>query len=106
MTKEEKHLWYDFLSTHPVRFRRQEIIGHYIADFYCAKARLVIELDGSQHGFEEKEKYDAERTAFLESFGLTVLRFWNDEVNREFDAVCRTIDTALQEKLGYDPYPE
>ena len=106
MTKEEKHLWYDFLREHPLTFKRQQIIGHYIADFYCSKARLVIELDGTQHGFEKDEEYDAERTAFLEGFDLTVLRFWNHEVNCEFDAVCRTIDAVIQEKLGYDPYPE
>ena len=106
MTKEEKHLWYDFLSTYPVRFRRQQIIGHYIVDFYCASAKLVIELDGSQHGLEEGEARDIERTAFLEEYGLTVLRFWNDEIHQEFEAVCRTIDGILQKRLGYDPYSE
>ena len=106
MTKEEKHLWYDFLSMHPVRFRRQQIIGHYIVDFYCASAQLVIELDGAQHGFEEEESKDIERTAFLEDYGLTVLRFWNWQIHREFAAVCRTIDGVIKEKLGYDPYPE
>ena len=106
MTAEEKHLWYDFLKTHPLTFKRQQIIGSYIVDFYCAKAKLVIELDGSQHGFEKNEEYDAERTAFLEEYGLTVLRFWNDEIHREFEGVCRTIDGILQERLGYDPYSE
>ena len=106
MTKEENHLWYDFLKSHPLTFKRQQIIGHYIVDFYCAAARLVIELDGEQHGFEENEKYDAKRTIFLEGYDLMVLRFFNNEVNCEFEAVCRTIDAVLQSRLGYDPYPE
>ena len=65
MTKEESHLWYDFLSKHPLKFYRQRAIGRYIVDFYCSKAKLVIELDGSQHGEEEQEKKDNERTKFL-----------------------------------------
>ena len=77
MTKEEKHLWYDFLRTYPVRFLRQKVIGKYIVDFYCAKAKLVVELDGSGHFTEEGKQYDAERTAFLEEYGLTVLRISN-----------------------------
>jgi len=105
-TPEENHLWYDFLRSHPVQFRRQYVIDRYIVDFYCAKANLVIELDGFQHGFEKNEAYDSERTAFLESLGLNVLRFYNGEVNYEFEAVCRTIDGILRERLGYDPYPE
>ena len=64
MTKEEKHLWYDFLRTYPVRFSRQKVLGKYIADFYCAEAKLVIELDGSGHYTEEGKQYDEERTAF------------------------------------------
>ena len=104
-TSEENHLWYDFLRSHPVQFRRQYVIGHYIVDFYCAKANLVIELDGIQHTFEENEANDLERTAFLENLGLTVLRFYNGDVNYVFDTVCRTIDGILREKLGYDPYP-
>ena len=106
MTKEELKLWYQCLRECPVKFYKQKIIGNYIVDFYCSKARLVIELDGEQHGFEENEKYDAKRTAFLEEYDLMVLRFFNNEVNREFEAVCRTIDVVLQRRLGYDPYPE
>ena len=106
MTREERHLWYDFLKNHPLTFKRQQIIAHYIADFYCAEAKLVIELDGEQHGYEKNEKYDAERTAFLEGYGLMVLRFFNNEVNCEFEAVCSTIDMVLRERLGYDLYPE
>ena len=95
MTREEKHLWYDFLSQYPVRFRRQEIIGNYIADFYCDKARLVIEIDGSQHFEKENERYDLQRTKFFQSLHISVLRFSNDEINTSFEAVCRTIDMAV-----------
>ena len=84
MTKEERHLWYDFLRTYPVRFSRQKVLGKYIADFYSAEAKLVIELDGSQHYEYTNAEKDAERTAFLEGYGLTVLRIPNDEVNRNF----------------------
>ena len=74
MTKEERHLWYDFLRTYPVRFSRQKVLGKYIADFYCAEAKLVIELDGSQHFEEVNTEKDTERTIFLEGYGLTVIR--------------------------------
>ncbi|MBO7310809.1 MAG: endonuclease domain-containing protein, partial [Clostridia bacterium] len=74
MTKEEKHLWYDFLRTYPVRFLRQKVLGQYIVDFYCAKAKIVIELDGSGHYTEQGRMYDAERTSFLEGYGLKVIR--------------------------------
>ena len=69
MTKEERHLWYDFLRSSPVRFSRQKVLGKYIADFYCAKASLVIELDGSQHFDDPNIEKDAQRTAFLEGHG-------------------------------------
>ena len=92
MTKEEKHLWYDFLNTYPVRFSRQKILGRYIADFYCARLKLVIELDGSQHYEESGLEKDADRTAFLEQYGITVLRIPNNEVNQNFEGVCRYID--------------
>ncbi|MBQ6798035.1 MAG: endonuclease domain-containing protein, partial [Oscillospiraceae bacterium] len=81
MTKEERHLWYDFLRTHSARFSRQKVLGKYIADFYSAEAKLVIELDGSQHYEEINAEKDAERTAFLEGYGLTVIRIPNNEVN-------------------------
>ncbi len=97
MTKEERKLWYDFLSTYPVRFMRQRIIGRFIVDFYCAKAKLVIELDGSQHYEEAGLSYDAERTAFLEGMGLRVLRIPNNEVNSNFRGVCAYIDAAVRQ---------
>lgn len=99
MTAEERRLWYDFLRCYPVRFTRQKILGKYIADFYCAKAGLVIELDGSQHGEEAGILQDAERTAFLESYGLMVLRIPNSDIHRHFPEVCEYIDTAVKQSI-------
>ena len=99
-TKEERHLWYDFLRGYPVRFIRQKIIGQYIVDFYCAKANLVIELDGSQHYEPEEQKKDAERTAFLEGYGLRIIRIPNNEINKNFRGVCEHIDTAVRQSLS------
>ena len=92
MTKEENLLWYNFLRTYPLQFRRQYVIGNFIVDFYCHKAKLVVELDGSQHYKLPEQEKDAERTRYLESLGLRVLRFTNLEVLRQFDAVCQAID--------------
>ncbi len=100
MTKEERHLWYDFLRTYPVRFSRQKVLGKYIADFYSAQAKLVIELDGSQHYEEIGAQKDAERTAFLEGYGLTILRIPNNEISRNFPGVCEYIDTAVKQSLS------
>ena len=100
MTKEERHLWYDFLRTHPVRFLRQKVLGKYIADFYSAEAKLVIELDGSQHYEEINAEKDAERTAFLEGYGLTVIRIPNNEVMRNFRGVCEYIDATVRQSLS------
>jgi very-short-patch-repair endonuclease len=95
-TRQEKHLWYDFLSVYPVRFQRQKTIANYIADFYCSKAKLIIELDGSQHYTEEGIARDEKRTAALESLGLHVVRFSNLEINNNFDGVCKMIDRIVQ----------
>ena len=100
MTKEERHLWYDFLRTYPVRFSRQKVLGKYIADFYSAEAKLVIELDGSQHYEDENTKQDAVRTAFLEGYGLTVIRIPNNEVSRNFRGVCEYIDVVVRQSLS------
>ena len=91
MTKEEAHLWYQFLCRYPYRFRRQYVIGNYIVDFYCHQAKLVVELDGSQHYTPEEMKYDQKRTAYLESLGLKVIRFSNLDVIHNFRAVCEAI---------------
>ena len=100
MTKEERHLWYDFLRTYPVRFSRQKVLGKYIADFYSAEANLVIELDGSQHHEGSNAEKDIERTAFLEGYGLTVVRIPNNEVNRNFRGVCEYIDAVVRQSLS------
>lgn len=99
MTKEEKHLWYDFLRTYSVRFSRQKVLGRYIADFYCAEAKLVIELDGSGHYTEDGKRYDKERTAFLEEYGLTVVRILNSEIQKNFQGVCEYIDSLVKQSL-------
>ena len=96
MTKEERHLWYDFLRDYSVKFYRQKVIGKYIVDFYCAKANLVIELDGSQHFEEEGKRYDEERTAYLKEYGVSVLRIPNNEVNDNFRGVCEYIDEIVK----------
>ena len=99
MTKEEKHLWYDFLKTYPVRFLRQKVIDSYIVDFYCHSARLIIELDGSQHYEEKGLLKDKIRTEIIEQRNLTVVRIPNNEVTRNFEGVCMYIDNAVKESL-------
>ena len=100
MTKEERHLWYDYLRTYPVRFSRQKVLGKYIADFYSAEAKLVIELDGSQHYETDGIEKDSQRTAFLEGYGLKVIRIPNNEVSRNFRGVCEYIDAAVRQSLS------
>ena len=100
MTKEEKHLWYDFLRSYPVRFYRQKVLGKYIADFYCAKAKLVIELDGSGHYTAEGKTYDEYRTEFLEEYGITVIRIPNPEIHRNFEGVCKYIAIIVEQAIG------
>ena len=100
MTKEERHLWYDFLRLYPIRFSRQKVLEKYIADFYSAEAKLVIELDGSQHYENVNIEKDAQRTTFLENYGLTVIRIPNNEVNGNFRGVCEYIDAAVKQSLS------
>ena len=99
MTREEKHLWYDFLRTCPVRFSRQKVLGKYIADFYSAEAKLVIELDSSGHYTEQGARYDAERSTFLEEYGLTIIRIANVAIHKDFQAVCEYIDFLVKQSL-------
>ena len=103
MTKEEAHLWYQFLCRAKYRFRRQYVIGNYIVDFYCHQAKLVIELDGSQHCTPEEMEYDKKRTAFLESRGLKVVRFSNLDVMRRFRDVCETIYQFMEARTAQKP---
>ena len=99
MTKEECHLWYDFLCTYPIKFLKQKIIGRYIVDFYCAKANLVIELDGSQHFENIYIDKDNERTLYLQKFGITVMRIPNNEIWNNFSGVCEYIDEFVKQSL-------
>lgn len=99
MTKEERHLWYDFLRKYSLaRFTRQKVLGKYIVDFYCAETKLVIEIDGSGHYTDTGEIYDKERTDFLEEYGLTVIRITNAEIRENFDGVCEYIDGIIKQR--------
>ena len=95
MTKEERHLWYDFLKPLPVMVHRQKVIGNYIVDFYIADAKLIIELDGSQHYTDQGSAQDQARDAYLASLGLQVVRYANSDVNQRFGAVCEDILNKL-----------
>ncbi len=99
MTKEENQLWYQFLKTYPIQFRRQYQIGCYIVDFYCYKAKLVIEVDGSQHYEPSAIEYDRIRTDFLSRQGILVIRFSNLDLNRDFRAVCDHIDRTVRNRI-------
>ena len=99
MTKEERHLWYDFLKTYPVQFKHQYSVGTYIADFYCFQAKLIIELDGSQHVEPRALDYDRKRTDYLQKQGFLVMRFSNLDVMTQFRAVCEAIDTAVNYRM-------
>ena len=98
-TKEEALLWNCFLKKYPFQCRRQYVIGEYIVDFYCHKAKLVIELDGSGHYEPEMIQKDQARTEYLESLGLFVLRFTNLEIKQFFSAVCEKIDLTVQQRI-------
>ena len=100
MTKEERLLWYDFLRSYYVRFLRQKVFGNYIVDFYCAKAKLVIELDGSQHYEPSEIEHDRLRSLYLESLGLKVIRIPNNEISRNFRGVCEYIDMEVKKSLS------
>ncbi len=100
MTPQERHLWYDFLKKYPARFYRQRPIGSYIADFYCASAKLVIEIDGSQHYTEEGKRYDDNRTEAINRFGIDVMRFSNYDINTNFEGVCVEIDKEISKRLN------
>ena len=100
MTKEERRLWYGFLRNYSVKFTRQKVLGKYIADFYSAKAKLIIELDGSQHYEEKGKQKDTERSEYLEKYGLKVIRIPNNQVNQNFNGVCEYIDNIVKQSLS------
>ncbi|MBO5379698.1 MAG: endonuclease domain-containing protein [Clostridia bacterium] len=105
-TSEERHLWYDFLSKYKIRFQRQKAIDNFIADFYCHRARLIIEIDGSQHYTKIGKQKDEFRTEILEGYDLRIIRFTNNQINTNFRGVCEYIDGAvsafLREEGGTD----
>ncbi|MBR0447818.1 MAG: endonuclease domain-containing protein [Clostridia bacterium] len=99
MTKEERHLWYDYLRTYPIRFTRQKVMGRYILDFYCAQAKVAIELDGSQHFTDTEILKDTERTAYLLDYDIQVMRIPNNQVTTNFRGVCEAIDEVIKQSL-------
>lgn len=98
-TPQENHLWYDFLSGYKVRFQRQKAIGDFIVDFYCHKAKLVIEIDGAAHFTLEGKQKDKFRTEFLQKYDLKVVRFSNHQIDAHFQQVCEYIDWVVKEAL-------
>ena len=98
-TPQEKHLWYDFLSKYDIRFQRQKAIDNFIADFYCHKAKLVIEIDGSQHYTEKGKIQDSFRTEILEEYNLQVIRFTNFDIDSNFQGVCEYIDKVVKQNI-------
>ena len=105
MTPQERDLWYQYLRHHPFKFTRQKVLGKYIADFYCASAKLVIELDGSQHYDEKGMEADRERTQFLMQYGIRVLRIPNNAVSQNLRGVCDYIDAILQGTVRFPEDP-
>jgi very-short-patch-repair endonuclease len=103
MTPEEKHLWFDFLKKQPFTVNRQKVILKYIADFYIAKYRIIIEVDGSQHYEESNAKYDKARDDFFKSQGILVLRYTNTEINTKFEGVCLDILKVIKERDTSSP---
>ena len=99
MTPQEKHLWYDYLADYKPNFQRQKSIDNFIVDFYCQKAKLIIEIDGTGHFTEEGRRKDSLRTEILEKYGLTVIRFTNRQIDRKFKAVCEEIDKTVKSKI-------
>lgn len=100
MTPWERKLWYLFLKDYPIRFQRQKPIGAYIVDFYCAKAKLALELDGSGHYSEEQVKHDSDRTERLENMGVHVIRIPNNEITDNFRGACEMIDLAVKQRMA------
>ena len=104
MTKEERHLWYDFLRDYPVKFLRQKPFGNYILDFYCAKAKLAIELDGSQHFTEQSViDKDKQRDIYLKEHNITVIRIQNIDITNNFKGVCDYIDSSVKNLCTHNP---
>ena len=103
MTKEERHLWYDFFKKYPFTTHRQKVFGHYIVDFYIASAKIVIELDGSQHYAEENKEKDQNRDLFLQRLGILVLRYSNADISQRFEGICEDILRHVRERTTPSP---
>ena len=99
MTSQEKRLWYDFLQHYPEKIYKQRIIDNYIVDFYCHKARIIIEIDGSHHFTLEGKCYDEARTKIINEYGISVLRFSNWDIDDKFETVCEIIDSTIKQRL-------
>ena len=99
MTRQEKHLWYDFLQHYPIKIYKQRVIDNFIVDFYCHQACLVIEIDGSQHYTLQGKEYDEERTQILGKYHVYVLRFSNKDIDERFERVCYMIDETIRERI-------
>ena len=99
MTPQERKLWYEYLNRYPLRFRRQVTVGIYILDFYCAKAKLAVEIDGAQHYEEKGKQHDRCRTNYLNSLGIDVLRFSNSDVGEKFEGICKIIDNRVTDRM-------
>ena len=99
MTPWERKLWYLFLKDYPVRFQRQKAVLNYIVDFYCGKAKLVVELDGGGHYSPEEREKDNQRTLELENHAIQVIRFSNKEVDQQFYSVCTVIDQEVKSRI-------
>lgn len=95
MTRQEKHLWYDFLQKHRYKWYKQKPIGKYIADFYCGRVKLIVEVDGSQHYEEKHVEYDNKRSEYFKNLGITVIRFPNNAIYENFNGVCEEIDKIV-----------
>ena len=102
MTPWERKLWHCFLKTYPVRIQRQKVIQNYIVDFYCSKAKLIIELDGGGHYDPQKREMDKKRTKELERLGIKVIRFCNTDIDKNFYGVCTVIDNEIKREALSD----
>ena len=99
MTRQENRLWYDFLRHYSIKVYKQRIIEDFVVDFYCHRARLVIEIDGSQHYTSQGHSYDEERSKIFEKYGIYVLRFSNKDIDEEFEGACYIIDKTIKERI-------
>jgi len=107
MTNAEQHLWYQLRRKQVCgfRFRRQHPFERFVLDFYCLEVKLAIELDGGQHNEPDIKAHDSERSEFLACHGIQVLRFWNNEVFTNIDAVLQHIYDVLVERAGQQHAP-